>query len=115
MQHAWVKRRQKQAAPPAASEKDTRRQLAWAAGSEYFANRDPLYHVTESFQQTFDEIGRRHAAEMAGETVGGFARTEQAAQPPGRAEAQTEEFIGEHIVPILRSEKISDKETAINV
>lgn len=89
MQYAWVKRRQKQAAPPAASEKDTRRQLAWAAGSEYFANRDPLYHVTESFQQTFDEIGQRHAAEMAGETVGGFARTEQAAQPPGRAEAQT--------------------------
>ena len=33
----------------------------------------------------------------------------------GRAEAQTEEFIGEHIAPILRSEKISDKETAINV
>lgn len=33
----------------------------------------------------------------------------------GRAEAQTEEFIGEHIAPILRGEKISDEETAINV
>ncbi len=33
----------------------------------------------------------------------------------GRAEAQTEEFINEHIMPVLRAEKISDEETAINV
>ena len=29
-------------------------------------HRDPLYHVTESFQQTFDAMGRRHAAQLAG-------------------------------------------------
>lgn len=77
MQHALLKRKQRQAEPAAASQKDVRRQLAWAAGSEYFDNRDPLYHITEDFHQTFDEIGRRHAAELAGETVGGFSRSEQ--------------------------------------
>ena len=65
MQHAWVKRRQAQAAVPPVTEKDTRRQLAWAAGSEFFSHRDPLYHITEDFRQTFDEIGRRHAAALA--------------------------------------------------
>lgn len=33
----------------------------------------------------------------------------------GRAEAQTEEFIAEHISPVLQKEKISDEETSINV
>lgn len=89
MQHAWVKRRQAQAAVPPVTEKDTRRQLAWAAGSEFFSHRDPLYHITEDFRQTFDEIGRRHAAALAGESAGGFTRTEQAAQPPQWAEQQT--------------------------
>ena len=85
MQHAWVKRRQAQAAVPPVTEKDTRRQLAWAAGSEFFSHRDPLYHITEDFRQTLDEIGRRHAAALAGESAGGFTRTEQAAQPPQAA------------------------------
>ena len=89
MQHAWVKRRQAQAAVPPVTEKATRRQLAWAAGSEFFSHRDPLYHITEDFRQTFDEIGRRHAAALAGESAGGFTRTEQAAQPPQWAEQQT--------------------------
>ena len=43
-----------------------RRQMAWAAGTEQFQNRDPLYHVTENFQQTFDAMGQRHAAQLAG-------------------------------------------------
>ena len=77
MQHIRMKRRQKQEGPRKASEKDVRQQLAWASGSEFFAHRDPLYHVTEDFQQTFDEIGRRHAAELAGETPGGFSSSEQ--------------------------------------
>lgn len=33
----------------------------------------------------------------------------------GRAEAQTEEFVNEHIIPVLRSEQISEEETEINV
>ena len=80
MQYALEKRRQKQASRPAVSQTDVRRQLAWASGSEQFDHRDPLYHVTESFQQTFDEIGRRHAAQLAGETVGGFAQPVEDAQ-----------------------------------
>lgn len=75
MQYVWKKRVQMQAESPK-EQKTVRRQLAWAAGSEFFDNRDPLYHVTESFQQTFDEIGRRHAAQLAGETIGGFSQTE---------------------------------------
>jgi len=58
----------KQESPPTAAptaEQTVRRQLSWAAGTESFQNRDPLYHITESFQQTFDAIGRRHGAEMA--------------------------------------------------
>ena len=33
----------------------------------------------------------------------------------GRAEEQTEDFVAGHILPVLRSENISDEETAINV
>lgn len=65
MNRVWAK---KQESPPAAAptaEQTVRRQLSWAAGAESFQNRDPLYHITESFQQTFDAIGRRHGAELA--------------------------------------------------
>lgn len=75
LQYVWKKQKQMQVEPPK-GEKTVRRQLAWAAGSESFNHRDPLYHITENFQQTFDEIGRRHAAQLAGETVGGFSRTD---------------------------------------
>ena len=85
MQHVWQKRKQKQADLPATSQKDVRQQLAWASGSEFFQNRDPLYHITEDFRQTFDEIGRRHAAELAGETPGGFSSSEQSGE---KAEGQ---------------------------
>ena len=47
--------------------------LAWAAGTGQFSHRDPLYHVTESFQQSFDRIGRSHAQRL----VGGFTETER--------------------------------------
>jgi len=65
MNRIWAK---KQGSPPIAAptaEQTVRRQLSWAAGAEPFQNRDPLYHITESFQQTFDAIGRRHGAELA--------------------------------------------------
>ena len=64
------RRRTVQPHPPSpgrALEQAARRQLAWAAGTEHFQNRDPLYHVTESFQQTFDAMGQKHALEAAGE------------------------------------------------
>ena len=53
-------------AGPGTDERALRRQMAWAAGTESFQHRDPLYHVTESFQQTFDAMGRRHAQELTG-------------------------------------------------
>lgn len=64
------RRRTAQSHPPSKGnglEQAVRRQMAWAAGTEFFQNRDPLYHVTESFQQTFDAMGQRHAREAAGE------------------------------------------------
>src|SRR5699024_6291752 len=72
---SWIQtRRRAQEAPAGRPMEDTlRRQMAWAAGTEQFQHRDPLYHVTESFQQTFDAIGRRHARQLAG------GRTEEGA------------------------------------
>ena len=62
-----ARRREKEAAPKQKGlEQTLRRQMAWAAGTEQFQHRDPLYHVTENFQQTFDAMGRRHAAQLAG-------------------------------------------------
>ena len=52
---------------PRERQETLRREMAWAAGTEQFQHRDPLYHVTESFQQTFDAMGRRHAARLGGE------------------------------------------------
>ena len=76
-QQLEAKRRQQQPLPQAQA---VRQQIAWAAGSEVFDNRDPLYHVTEDFHQTFDAIGQRHAAALAGETVGGFQPADMAQQ-----------------------------------
>ena len=53
-------------APAAQTKQSAEERLAWAAGTEQFRHRDPLYHVTESFQQTFDRIGREHAKFAAG-------------------------------------------------
>jgi len=50
--------------------------IAWAAGSEHFAHRDPLYHVTEDFQQTFDRAGMKYASRAAGKEDPQGAETE---------------------------------------
>jgi len=57
--------------------------IAWAAGTEQFHHRDPVYHVTESFQQTFDRIGRSHARRAAG-------FDEEKSPEEGAARAQTD-------------------------
>lgn len=82
----WTQTRRRAAEIPAApaAEQTLRRQMAWAAGTEQFQHRDPLYHVTESFQQTFDAMGRRHAEELTGGRPEGQAAGEQAQQPEGR-------------------------------
>ena len=68
MSQIRIRRREPAGEGPAKKnlEQTLRRQMAWAAGTEQFQHRDPLYHVTESFQQTFDAMGRRHAAQLAG-------------------------------------------------
>lgn len=65
------------------------RQMAWAAGAEFFQHRDPLYHVTESFQQTFDAMGRKHAREAAGEAKERGAGTGEKARQPGERGPET--------------------------
>lgn len=57
------KKRRPAAAPLLRAEVE--RQLAWAVDARSFQHRDPLWHVTEGFQQTFDRIGRRRAAQLA--------------------------------------------------
>lgn len=48
--------------------RDVRRQIAYAAEADSFQHRDPLYHVTESFHQTFDAMGRARAPGETGKT-----------------------------------------------
>lgn len=85
---SWLQIRRKQSEGPRGAEEGLsqtlRRQMAWAAGTEQFQHRDPLYHVTESFQQTFDAMGRRHAEELAGGRPEGRAAEEQAQRPEGQ-------------------------------
>ena len=83
MQRVQRKRPKQEAPGPKGLEHKLRRQMAWAAGTEAFAHRDPLYHVTESFQQTFDAMGRRHAAQLGG-------KTEEEPPAPARQEGQTQ-------------------------
>lgn len=67
MSRLQIRRQDLRESRPREREKQLRREMAWAAGTEQFQHRDPLYHVTESFQQSFDAIGRRHAARLSGE------------------------------------------------
>ena len=88
-----ARRREKETAPQAKGlEQTLRRQMAWAAGTEQFQHRDPLYHVTESFQQTFDAMGRRHAAQLAGQqqeqAAEGHGGQQQAGQMPDPTSAR---------------------------
>lgn len=48
---------------PKELDRAVKRQLAQAVGTEHFVNRDPIYHITESFQQTFDMMGARKTAQ----------------------------------------------------
>lgn len=75
--------------PPAALpgekelERTLRRQIAWAAGTEFFQYRDPVYHITEDFRQTFDAMGRKHALAAAEEEAPEERRLEGAARTSG--------------------------------
>ncbi len=69
----------------AEAKKEAEGNLSWAVGAQYFQHRDPLYHVTEDFHQTFDRIGHRHASEL----TGGFSSEEAAKE--SRNQEQTAE------------------------
>ena len=43
------------------TEEQVKAQLSAAAGTEAFAHRDPIYHLNESFRQTFDLMGQQRA------------------------------------------------------
>ena len=81
-------RKQRQEAAPALLQTQVQRDLAQAAGTEFFQYRDPLYHVTENFQQTFDRIGMSHAAGLAGE------QEEARSQPGALPRTETEDRTG---------------------
>ena len=86
MERMQIKRRKAAGVESRGVEQGLRRQMAWAAGTEAFQHRDPLYHVTESFQQTFDAIGRRHAAQLGGK------EQEESRPPGGETAGKTEEI-----------------------
>ena len=89
-----TKQLKKRAAAPAPfTARDAQRQLRWAVDAQNFQHRDPLWHVSESFQQSFDRIGRRRAAQLALESGSGFsveagreAREAERPKAPGEAE-----------------------------
>lgn len=69
MRHVLSRKKATQPQNPLEKQQTIRRELAWAAGCGYRSSQNLLSHVTENFLQTFDEIGRRHAAAMVGEPV----------------------------------------------
>ncbi len=78
-----IKKEKKALAVPATEMKQSAEdRLAWAAGTQQFRHRDPLYHVTENFQQTFDRIGKSHARN----TVGGFEAEESPEEEGAQAQ-----------------------------
>ncbi|MDR0491501.1 MAG: hypothetical protein LBH28_09700, partial [Oscillospiraceae bacterium] len=46
----------------------TDRQIKYAAGTEAFLSRDPVYHINEQFRQTFDFVGKNAARRLGAET-----------------------------------------------
>lgn len=94
MQYQTVRKKKR---PADATEKNAvlqattvRRQLARAAGHARFPNRDPIYQVSEDFQENFDLIGQRHAALLIGETGSGFSRSEETPVTEAESASQAE-------------------------
>jgi len=82
-------KRQKKAGTEPVTPASVRQQLAWAAGSEYFQHRDPLWHVAESFQTAFDSTGRQKAGERENPDESRDKRQEQTGQPSLRKFSET--------------------------
>ena len=78
--------------PEAETKKSTETKFAWALGAERLEQHDPMYHVTESFQQTFDRMGRSHAAAAAGGFRSEPGKAKEADEP--RSESEREQTDG---------------------
>lgn len=91
MNRIWTRRPQPAAPKRERIVQSLRAQMTWAAGTEAFQHRDPFYHITESFQQTFDAMGQRHAEQLAGESREG-AKTERGGAPPQPDPASARSF-----------------------
>ena len=72
-------KKNKKALPSPAEEtrKSTEARFIWATGAAWLEQHNPLYHVTESFQQSFDRIGRSHAEKAAGGSREGASDTQE--------------------------------------
>lgn len=90
MNQTRIKRQKPLPAGKAPLEREVRRNIAWGAGTEDFQYRDPLYHVTESFQMNFDAMGRRHTA---GRTEGGTPAEEEPAEKEQSAESERKDIL----------------------
>lgn len=99
----WKKKAAAPGRRPPALEQAVRRELAGAAGAEYFENRDPVYHVTETFQKTFDLMGAHKARERGAllyqtqmrETVPGLPGMEGREEGPGQEAGNGPEIAGQ--------------------
>ena len=98
-----IKKIKKTTQLPAAEEtkQSAEARFAWAAGADRLRQHDPLYHVTESFQQSFDRIGRSHAAAVA---AGFHEETEETA-----SEEKDRLNTGEKREPKQKDEKSSEQ------
>ena len=81
-----IRKRKREERPAAALRETVERQLAAAANAEPSGHNDPLYSVTETFQQSFQRIGRKRAGteEQSGEP------SEQERQEETRESSETE-------------------------
>ena len=64
-------------APPKALDKMVKRQLRISAGVGDYSNKDPIYHLSEGFRQTFDLAGSKRSAERNGDTAQNIGETQQ--------------------------------------
>lgn len=83
MSQIRVRRPKAEAPAGPVTQQQVNRHLAWAVGSELFAYRDPLFHITESFQTTFDQMGRHHVSELAGSSPDQHQEGQERQSPQG--------------------------------
>ena len=77
--------------PEPETKKSTEAKFAWAVGATWVEQHDPLYHITESFQQNFDRIGRSHAAAAAAGFSAGPEKEDEKAEKEKQPLSESEQ------------------------